>query len=205
MLPDGASSEQWRIFLHRCLAQRVDVDDFKDLSKLMLARAPVKENELLDLLLQAHAASFIAWDPLLPIYVDGLCKAGLVKSAAALTCLLNHSSIRDRSGQARKTSTLMTDIKVVQDVMLSFSTGAIPRSMAEAAGLYSALVEWMGAVVAWHNASLDVSQQTGGLLSSPDAVSLIESLAILLAALSGTPKGIQTLSSEVKIYQGEKF
>lgn len=196
MLPDMASSEVWRTFLHRCLAYRVDVDEFKDLSKLMLTRSPVKENELLDLLLETRATSSITWDPLLPVYIDGLCKIGQVKSASALNCLLKHSSIRGKNESKRKVSTLMTDIKVIQDVMMSISTGTTPRTIAEAADLYAATVEWIDAVVAWHNNSLDVSQQTGGLMSSPDAVSLFESLGILLAALSGTAKGLETLSKE---------
>ncbi|KAJ5179737.1 hypothetical protein N7492_002947 [Penicillium capsulatum] len=205
MLPDGASAEQWGTFLDRCLAHRVDVDEFKDLSKLMLARFPIQEHELLDLLLKARAGSAIAWDPLLPVYVDGLCKAGQVNSSAALTSLLKHSSISDKDDQKRNVSTLMTDIKVIQDVMLSISTGTVPQTTAEAAELYFATVEWMNAVVSWHNGNLDVPQQTGGLMSSPDAVSLVESLGILLAALSSTPKGLETLSSETKPHQALKI
>lgn len=164
------------------------------MTKLMLARSPVKENELLDLLLEARASSAIAWDPLLPVYVDSLCKIGRVKSASALVALLSHSSIRGLSTK-RKASTLMTDIKVIQDVMMAVSTGSIPRSVAEAADLYAATVEWIVAVVAWHHDSLN-GQQVGGLMSSPDAVSLFESLGILLAALSGTTKGLEMLSSD---------
>lgn len=194
MLSDMASPDQWRTFVQRCLAHRVDVDEFKNLSKLMQHRSPLKEDDLLDLLLEARAASSIAWDPLLPVYVDGLCKVGQVKAASALRRLLAHSSIRQKSESKRNTSTLMTDIKVIQDVMLSISTGAIPRRIAEAAELYDATVEWIVAVVEWHNHG--VSQQTGGLMGSPDAVSLFESLGILLAALSGTSKGLETLSSD---------
>jgi mediator of RNA polymerase II transcription subunit 5 len=196
MLPDTASSEQWRTFLQQCLAHRVDVDEFKDLTKLMLARSPVKENELLDLLLEARANSAIAWDPLLPVYVDSLCKVGQVKSASALNSLLKHSSIQGKEATKRKASTLMTDIKVIQDIMMAVSTGSVPRSIAEAADLYAATVEWIVAVVAWQNDSLNESQQTRGLMSSPDAVSLFESLGVLLAALSGTTKGLETLSSD---------
>jgi mediator of RNA polymerase II transcription subunit 5 len=196
MLPDTASSEQWRTFLLQCLAHRVDVDEFKELTKLMLARSPVKENELLDLLLEARANSAIAWDPLLPVYVDSLCKVGQVKPASALNSLLKHSSIQGKEATKRKASTLMTDIKVIQDIMMAVSTGSVPRSIAEAADLYAATVEWIVAVVAWQNDSLNESQQTRGLMSSPDAVSLFESLGVLLAALSGTTKGLETLSSD---------
>ncbi|OOQ86290.1 Mediator of RNA polymerase II transcription subunit 5 [Penicillium brasilianum] len=194
MLSDMASPDQWRTFVQRCLAHRVDVDEFKDLSKLMQSRSPLKDSDLMDLLLEARAASRIAWDPLLPVYIDGLCKVGQVKTASALRRLLAHSSIRQKSESKPKMSTLMTDIKVIQDVMLSISAGAIPKRIAEAAELFGATVEWIMAIVEWHNTS--VSQQAGGLMSCPDAVSLFESLGILLAALSGTSKGLETLSSD---------
>ena len=90
----------------------------------------------------------------------------------------------------------MTDIRVIQDAMLSVSTGSTPKSLAEAVGIFSAIIDWIQAVVAWHNNHIDPSQQTGGLMSSPDAVSLFESLGILLTALSGTGKGIEVLSSD---------
>ncbi|KAJ5113477.1 hypothetical protein N7456_002011 [Penicillium angulare] len=196
MLPDVAPPEKWRNFLHQCLAHRIDVDEFKELSKLMLVRSHISESELLDLLLEARGTSSINWDPLLPVYVDGLCKAGQVKSSSALTSLLKHSSICNKNETASKNSTLMTDVKVIQDVMLSISTGAMPRTVNEAAELYSATVEWIFAVVSWHNNNPDISQQEGHLISSPDAISLIESLGILLAALSGTTKGLETLSSD---------
>lgn len=196
MQPDNAR-EQWKTFFHQCLANRIDIDEFTDLSGLLLGRSPIKENELLDLLLQARADSSITWDPLLPLYVDGLCRVGRVKSSSALAGLLRHSSVRDGAGgRVDRPSTLMTDIKVVQDVMMFISTGSIPKTVAEASDIYSAIVDWIVAVVAWHHHSVDGSQQTGGLMGSPDAVSLFESLGILLAALSGTNKGLEVLSSD---------
>lgn len=195
MLPDMASSEQWRTFLHRCLAHRIDVDEFKQLSKVLLSRSPLQEDELLNLLLETRVSSNIAWDPLLPVYIDGLSKSRQVKASSALKCLLKHSSLRGKEGLNCDTSSFMTDIKVIQDVMVAVSTGFMPKTVPEAAELFSADVEWIEAVVAWHNGSMDASQQTGGLMSSPDAVSLFESIGILLAALSGTTKGMQVLSS----------
>jgi mediator of RNA polymerase II transcription subunit 5 len=197
MLPAQAL-EQWKTFFRQCLANRIDIDEFTDLSKLLLARAPVKEHEILDLLFQARDDSNISWDPLLPLYVDGLCRAGRVKSSSALAGLLRHSSIQDvELGRVSdRPLTLMTDIKVVQDVMMFISTGSIPKTAAEAADIYSATVDWIVAFVAWHHHSADGSQQTGGLMGSPDAVSLFESLGILLAALSGTNKGLEVLSSD---------
>ena len=93
----------------------------------------------------------------------------------------------------KKCYTLMTDIRVIQDVMLAISTGNhTPGTQVEAMNIFLAAVDWIQAVVAWHNQH----QQTGGLMSSPDVVSLFESLGILLAALSGTAKGLDALSSD---------
>ncbi|KAB8266567.1 mediator of RNA polymerase II transcription subunit 5 [Aspergillus minisclerotigenes] len=200
------SSEQWRAFLHQCLMRRIDAAEFKNLSKILSRRCPIAEGTLLDVLLEIRLATGIKWDPLLPLYIDCLCKMGKVQTSTVLTSLLKYSSIHDKpqspsseTGQSKKALkcyTLMTDIRVTQDAMLSVSTGSTPKSLAEAVGIFSAIIDWIQAVVAWHNNHIDPSQQTGGLMSSPDAVSLFESLGILLTALSGTGKGIEVLSSD---------
>ncbi|PIG84895.1 mediator of RNA polymerase II transcription subunit 5 [Aspergillus arachidicola] len=200
------SSEQWRAFLHQCLMRRIDAAEFKNLSKILSRRCPIAEGTLLDVLLEIRLATGIKWDPLLPLYIDCLCKMGKVQTSTVLTSLLKYSSIHDKpqcpgsetvqSKKALKCYTLMTDIRVIQDAMLSVSTGSTPKSLAEAVGIFSAIIDWIQAVVAWHNNHIDPSQQTGGLMSSPDAVSLFESLGILLTALSGTGKGIEVLSSD---------
>ncbi|EIT78354.1 hypothetical protein AO1008_09338 [Aspergillus oryzae 100-8] len=200
------SSEQWRAFLHQCLMRRIDAAEFKNLSKILFRRCPTAEGTLLDVLLEIRLATGIKWDPLLPLYIDCLCKMGKVQTSTVLTSLLKYSSIHDKpqspssetvqSKMALKCYTLMTDIRVIQDAMLSVSTGSTPKSLAEAVGIFSAIIDWIQAVVAWHNNHIDPSQQTGGLMSSPDAVSLFESLGILLTALSGTGKGIEVLSSD---------
>ena len=198
-----ASSEQWKIFFHKCFDLRIDEDEFKDLSKLMLVRHPIGEEELIGLLFDSRGAAVHSWDPLLPLYIDELCKSGRIKSSTALKGLLNHSPIREKEGNQSKISVLMTDIKVIQNVVLLISSGVTPQTVTDAAELFSVAVEWIGTIVAWHNQSVD-SQDTGGLMSNSDAVSLFDSLGILLAALSGTPKGLETLSSEYKtgIFQG---
>ncbi|PYH89710.1 mediator of RNA polymerase II transcription subunit 5 [Aspergillus ellipticus CBS 707.79] len=199
------SSEQWGTFLRRCLLHRIDAAEFKSLARLLMQRCPIAEAPLLDVLLETRLATGIKWDPLLPLYIDCLCKMGLVQTSTVLNCLLKYSSIHDKPQppgqeavpikQRHKCYTLMTDIRVVQDAMLSVSTGTTPKSFPEAVGIFHAIVDWIQAVVSWHNNHMDASHQTGGLMSSPDAVSLFESLGILLAALSGTSKGLEVLSA----------
>lgn len=89
----------------------------------------------------------------------------------------------------------MTDIKVIQDLMLSVSTGSIPRTLTEAINLFTVVVDWIQAVLAWNSNRVDDGQQDG-LMGSPDLVSLLESLGILLAVLSGAGKGLEVLSSD---------
>jgi mediator of RNA polymerase II transcription subunit 5 len=203
-----ASSEQWRTFLCQCLMNRIDVHEFRDLSKLLSTRCPIPESALLDALLEAQDATGAKWDPLPPLYIDVLSKTGRLKASSVLGSLLKHSSVSvgdkppsgmELQNQKRKRYTLMTDVKIVQDVMLAVSTGSIPRSVTEAAGLLSAVADWIQAVLAWNSSRVDDVQQDG-LMGSPDATSLFESLGILLAVLAGAGKGLEVLS--VDSHQG---
>ncbi|KAF9888234.1 mediator complex subunit [Aspergillus nanangensis] len=199
------SSEQWRTFLHQCLMHRIDAAEFKNLSKLLFKRHPIAPTALLDVLLETRLAAGVKWDPLLPLYIDSLCKLEKAPISTVLISLLKHSSIHDRpqspesdtrpGKKKSKCYTLMTDIRVIQDAMLAVSTGHAPKFLSEAIGTFSAIVDWIQAVVSWHSNHLSPDQQTGGLMGSPDAVSLFESLGILLAALSGTGRGLEVLSS----------
>jgi len=206
--PSPSSAEQWKLFLQQCLKHRIDANEFKNLSTLLAARCQVAEIVLVDILCDVRAVGATAgvkWDPLVPVYIDCLCKTERVRISTVLGGLLKRSSIlpqsqtqlsdeSEKSKQQKKNGyTLMTDIRVIQDVMLAVSTGtSTPRTAAEVTDIFFAAVDWIQAVVAWHQQH----QQTGGLMGSPDVVSLFESLGILLAALSGTPKGLDVLSSD---------
>ena len=208
-----ASSEQWGTFLRQCLDHRIDAAEFKTLSRLLFQRCPIAEDVLLDVLLETWLATGIKWDPLLPLYIDCLRRMGRLQIPTVLHSLLKHSSIHEKLGKKEASSpggmekkkksnglqqcyTFMTDGRVMQDVMLSMSAGNIPATMAEAIGIFSATVDWIQAVVAWHNSHMDAGQQTGGLMSSPDAASVFETLGIILTALSGNVKGLEVLSGD---------
>lgn len=208
----ASEQKQWNIFLYQCLKHRIDASEFKNLSGILASRCPIAESSLLDALCEVRrgeATTGVKWDPLIPVYIDCLCKTGRVGVSAVLAGLLKWSSVLEPSEQKKQIPsslssssgimrgkecyTLMTDIRVIQDVMLSVSTGShTPRTMADAVSVFSAAVDWIQAVVGWHHRH----QQTGGLMASPDVVSLFESLGILLAALSGTAKGLDMLSSD---------
>lgn len=194
-----APSEQWGLFFQQCLNNRVDAAEFRDLSKLLSARCPIKESALLDTLLDSQGATGTKWDPLLPLYIDCLCKSGRVKTSIVLRSLLKHSSIsakpqvEDQEGK-RRCYTLMTDIKVIQDILMSVSTGNVPKNLTEAINIFCAVIDWLQTVLSWNSNHLDEDQQ-GGLMGSPDYVSLFESLGILLAVLAGAGKGLEVLSS----------
>ncbi|KAL3471646.1 mediator of RNA polymerase II transcription subunit 5 [Aspergillus californicus] len=197
------AAEQWRSFLDRCLRHRIDAAEFRELAKLLFQRIPIGNSALLEPLLGTRLSSGVKWDPLLPLYIDCLCKMGRVQISTVLTCLLKHSSIHDKPSPGAdvatiktkaKCYTLMTDIRVIQDAMISVSTGATAKSPLEVVHTFSAVADWIQSIVAWHNSQLDANQPVG-LMSSPDAVLLFEVLGILLAALSGTARGLEVLSA----------
>ncbi|KAL4784349.1 mediator of RNA polymerase II transcription subunit 5 [Aspergillus varians] len=197
------ASEQWRAFLHRCLLHRIDAAEFRDLSKLLFQRCPIGDALLLDALFATRRSSGVNWDPLLPLYIDCLCKTGRVQISTVLASLLQHSSIRDKPSSSadvaslkKKTKcyTLMTDIRVVQDALLSISAGVTAKTFPEGIHTLSAVADWIQAIIAWHNGLLDAEQPVG-IMGSPDAVLLFESVGILLVTLSGTAKGLEVLSA----------
>ncbi|KAJ9261509.1 hypothetical protein DTO195F2_4039 [Paecilomyces variotii] len=210
----GTAVEQWRKFLHQCLIQRIDANEFKSLSKLLLRRSPLPEATLLDVVLESRTVTDVQWDPLLPLYVDSLAKLGHVKISTVLSSALKYSTIVDnKAGDSpggtaaaaageeikkkkgrRVSSSLMTDIRIIQDAMMTISAGFSPKTTVEAVNIFSAVAEWIIAVVAWHNGNVDEQHQTGGLMNSPDGMTLFESLGILLAALSATGKALEALA-----------
>lgn len=210
----GTAVEQWRKLLHQCLIQRIDANEFKSLSKLLLRRSPLPEATLLDVVLESRTVTDVQWDPLLPLYVDSLAKLGHVKISTVLSSALKYSTIVDNKAgdspggtaaaaageeikkkKGRKvSSSLMTDIRIIQDAMMTISAGFSPKTTVEAVNIFSAVAEWIIAVVAWHNGNVDEQHQTGGLMNSPDGMTLFESLGILLAALSATGKALEALA-----------
>jgi len=103
---------------------------------------------------------------------------------------------KEKTRKGKKVCTFMTDIRIIQDAVMAISAGNAPKTTGEAVQIFTAIAEWIMAVVAWHNNNMDEDRQGGGLMNSPDAVSLFESLGILLAALSGTEKALEALSAE---------
>jgi mediator of RNA polymerase II transcription subunit 5 len=211
----SSSLEQWRILLQQCLIRRVDATTFRNLARVFSHRAPLTEIALLDVILESRSFIKVQWDPLLPLYVDSLTKAGALKVSSVLRSLLKHSSIRldeplqtkdsaNATGKVaaapekkfRKASTLMIDTRIIQDVMMSISSGNPLKSAKEAANIFAVVAEWILALIAWHNSQVTEDRPSGGLMSSPDAISLFESLGILLAAVSETERGLEALSSK---------
>ncbi|OJJ53117.1 hypothetical protein ASPSYDRAFT_51221 [Aspergillus sydowii CBS 593.65] len=219
------AQSQWKTFFHRCLLHRIDAAEFRELSKLLFQRYPINDAPLMDALLSTRvAASAVKWDPLLPLYIDSLCKMGHVRISTVLTCLLKCSSLHDKpesgveaapdrgdadanatsasekqkddSASKAKCYTLMTDSRVVQDVMLAISTGATAKMpLLEVINAFSAVADWVQAIVGWHNSLLGAGQPVG-MMGTPDGVLLFESVGILFAALAGTAKGLEVLSAD---------
>ncbi|RDW59293.1 putative RNA polymerase II mediator complex subunit Nut1 [Aspergillus mulundensis] len=104
------------------------------------------------------------------------------------------ASVKKKSKAKGKCYTLMTDIRIVQDAMLSINSGATVKTPLEVIHTFSAIADWIQAIIAWHNSQLDANQPAG-MMGSPDAMLLFEAVGILLSVLTGTTKGVEVLSA----------
>jgi mediator of RNA polymerase II transcription subunit 5 len=209
-----SSIEQWRKLLRQCLTRRIEANGFRKLANILSRRTSLAEASLIDVVLESRGVTNVQYEPLVPLYINTLAKQGAVKMSTVLSGLLKHSSISEQwqtttsttttvttegarslpSPKAQRLSTLMTDTRVIQDIMNLISTGGFSLSASDISKIFTVVAEWILAVVRWHTGNLSEDQQ-GGLVSSADAMSLFESLGILLVALSGTEKGLEILSS----------
>jgi mediator of RNA polymerase II transcription subunit 5 len=207
-LSAASSTRQWRRFLDRCLSRRIDVNEFRDLAKLMINRYSLSERKVIDIVLESRSVTNVSWDPLIPLYVDALHLLGKAKIPDILTSLLAHSTIsedrrrgpgsEDASIKKRKmksgVDTFMTDFRIIQNIAIAVTSGYPPKTTADALNTFVAVSNWISALVSWNSGSEGENNQSGWLMSSPDALAAFESLGILLAALAGTEKALNALS-----------
>lgn len=197
--------QQWRKLLHECVARRIEVDVFCKLVKILARRAPLQQAYLVGVLLESRAvtADIFPYDPLIPRYATALRKLGLIRTATLLDGLRKQPFIESQSTadaeQSQKTvnsSILMTDTRIVQDLIAPLSSSSPSLDTQDIQSIFAITAEWILDVARWHTSNINDENQMGGLMSSPDALALFESLGILLVALSATAKGHDALASE---------
>ncbi|RAO64039.1 uncharacterized protein BHQ10_000051 [Talaromyces amestolkiae] len=91
---------------------------------------------------------------------------------------------------------LMTDTRIVQDLIAPLSSSSLSLNTKDIQNIFAITAEWILDVARWHASNIVDEHQMGGLMSSPDALALFESLGILLVALSATTKAHDALTSE---------
>jgi mediator of RNA polymerase II transcription subunit 5 len=197
--------EQWRKLLHECVARRIEVDVFRKLVKILSRRAQLQQASLVDVLLESQSitADIFPYDPLIPRYATALRKLGLIRTATLLDGLRKQSFIDSQSTagaeqrqKAVNPSMLMTDTRIVQDLIAPLSSSSLSLTTHDIQNIFAVTAEWILDVARWHASNINDEHQMGGLMSSPDALALFESLGILLVALSATAKGHDALASE---------
>lgn len=187
--------------LHECVARRIEVDVFRKLVKILSRRAPLQQASLVDLLLDSRSitANTFPYDPLIPRYATALRKLGLIRTTSLLNGLRKRSSLGNQSTGAEKSQKapmLMTDTRVVQDLIAPLSSSSLCLNISDTQNTFAITAEWILDVARWHASNINDEHQMGGLMSSPDALALFESLGILLVALSATAKAHDALTSE---------
>ena len=198
-------AEQWQKLLRESVARRIEVDVFRKLVKILSRRAPIQQALLVDVLLDSRSvtANIFLYDPLIPRFATALRKLGLIRTTTLLDGLRKRSSLGSQSiekvDHGEKTtcqSMLMTDTRIVQDLIGPLSSSSLPLSTNDIQRMFATTAEWILDVSRWHASNINEENQMGGLMSSPDALALFESLGILLVAISATAKGHDVLASD---------
>ncbi|PGH16396.1 hypothetical protein AJ79_01727 [Helicocarpus griseus UAMH5409] len=197
-----SSSLQWQKLLHRCLSRRTDAAEFRGFVKLMLSRYPIPPKKLIDVILESRSVTNVPWDPLIPIYVDTLHRLGRVKTEHILESLLSHSTVsqkqapgQDASATKAPVSTLMTDYCIIHNATIAATSGHSPKTAIDAASTFAALANWVLSLLSWNSSREAEGDPAGLLANSPDTLAVFESLGILFAALVGSEKAVNALSS----------
>ncbi|KAI1953073.1 mediator complex subunit [Ophidiomyces ophidiicola] len=206
---DSASVPEWTLLMKKCTSRRVLSSDFRDYSKIMMRRHPITAKSLVRILLDARLESNTIWEPLIPQYIDVLQRLGYLKLPEIMKFLLPYSTIHcdthpavkpenDGKGvkRKRKPSTLMTDNKIIQNIIAAISLSRAPKSTLEAVGIIRASADWISTLLSWDPYGDDPDGvNSGGLLGHQEGACLFGSLGLLVVALAATEKGIGALSS----------
>lgn len=193
----AASIEQWNKLLCRCLSRRLDANKFRELAKLLTERDPVPGRKLIDAVLDSKTTTNVPWDPLIPVYVDTLRRLGMAKIPDILSSLLDHSSISEKetTKQSAGLNTLLTDYRILQDLLMAVTAGWVPKSVHETRRTFTLITDWIFALLSWNSANANDENPGGALGGSQDAVQVFESIGILLAALVGSGNALDSLST----------
>ncbi|KAI5289410.1 mediator complex subunit [Ascosphaera aggregata] len=198
-------SVRWRNLLITCVAQRTQIGEFERLSGLALKEFPVPSRDLVEVLLGIRASIGVPWDPLIPEYLDSLYRQRRVTLQDILRCLLRRSTVcrLRRRASAEVTSskstlkrkrqhsacdTLMSDFRIIQNGLIAVTSRYPPLTKVDAMEILLAIVEWMDTILTSgsDNQQDEQDRQSDWIMRSPDGVSLVESLGILLAGLLTT-------------------
>ena len=197
----ASSITQWKKLLRRCLCERVGVCKFNDFRRVMVNEYPIQPQHLIDIVLDSRSVTNVEWDPLIPEYVDCLLKTQMMRISDLLWSLLQHSTISQKQQQSdnlKRPSTLMTDYKIIQNVMLSASAGLVPDTDASAVNTFTAISSWILDLLAWNNnnsSDNETGKQPESLINSSDGLAIFEAFGILFATLSSTQQGVSALSA----------
>lgn len=210
--------EQWKLVLREGVSRRIPVDVFCKLAKILSGRAPVPQTILVEALLDSSSitAGVFSYDPLIPQYVTALRSLGLIRIPALLDGLQSRSfttthpaavaaqeeeeeegaSVEQKPSTAIDQPRLMMSIRIVQDLIASFTSSALSLTAHDTRNIFAASATWILEMVALHPNDIHDGHQTEGFLDSSDALALFESLGILLVALSATTIGHNVLASD---------
>ncbi|KAI9832948.1 MAG: mediator complex subunit [Phylliscum demangeonii] len=193
--------QEWIHFLHRSLLSRLSAAKFEAFAQLLFEKSPLPGTQLAAVFLKPHANAHqsLAIDPLLPVYIDVLVRAGLVPVSHLLAVLLRFSALRpaqlsldgsSSSSEAEADRKSCTSLDLDEWLLLalarSFSAGPLPKKSVDVFPVLRALALWLAAIVAASSAD---EMMPDIALSLPTAYTAVtEAVGMLLVAVMENPR-----------------
>jgi mediator of RNA polymerase II transcription subunit 5 len=192
------SLSKWKIFIRRCLLQRIQGEEFQELAELMIEQYRIPTSAIIKLLLSSRTSFCPTKDPLIPAYVHALVASGVFSISdvlLGLVSLWNQAEYRERE-ETQPGACSEPDIPIVRQLA---SLAASADHLEEVDATKKSIVlasRWLGAVVQW------VSRRDLEDIS-PAIMTLVDAIGSLLAAIaSGTP-GMEVLQDRINVQPRE--
>ncbi|KAK3082359.1 hypothetical protein LTS18_004271 [Coniosporium uncinatum] len=158
---------KWKLLLQRCLQNRFDTQQFRQLASEMFKRFPAPGRQIADILLDQQSRVSRTPDILILVYVESLFTLGYVKVDDVLRALYTRSRNRiqqqagddgnDKQPVREWHNPTETEAMILEHFTRYFTTGKRPKTQAEVKGTLWIVSQWMLGLVA--SASNDAMDQ----------------------------------------------
>ena len=188
------SHTKWATFVQRCLLQRVDGEDFGDMTQLMLQKHPVKVKTVLEIIFKLRDRLCSPGDPLVPQYIATLIDLGVSQISDVLFLLAQSWSEPEyrKAKDPKRMTPAIADARVVLDLTNTVASNEhqeIPDETRKGIVLSS---RFLTALVKLG------SEPDSNFSQSQPLLKLIENIALFLVSASCSNNGMDLLADKTQ-------